>query len=125
MHLRFIEQTACAMGFTKHAEIVMRELGITYTSARCVPLADQWWFLNCGNVPSTLPTFLVPLNQFYVVDCVVEEVVTASGLLYDQAALDAAVAAERERCAIVCENLRIINRDVDKFDCANAIRFDA
>ena len=32
------------------------------------------------------------------------------------------VAAERERCARLCENLRVIGREADKFDCAHAIR---
>lgn len=31
-------------------------------------------------------------------------------------------AAERERCARLCENLRVIGREADKFDCAHAIR---
>ena len=37
--------------------------------------------------------------------------------------IDAAVAAERERCAKLCEELRIVGRETDKFDCAHAIRF--
>jgi hypothetical protein len=36
-----------------------------------------------------------------------------------------AQAAERERCARLCETLRVVWREADKFDCANAIRFGA
>ena len=47
--------------------------------------------------------------------------------LYDQAALDAAVAAERERCAMVCETLQSRSSEYDAatLDCAAAIRAGA
>ena len=44
--------------------------------------------------------------------------------LYDQAALDAAVAAERERCAKVCESLGTTTNGIYERnqECADAIR---
>jgi hypothetical protein len=47
--------------------------------------------------------------------------------LYDQATLDAAVAAERERCAVLCDQLDAMSRDPmvcsgSAEECAAAIR---
>ena len=39
----------------KHAQICMRELGITYQLAVPQSLGDCWWFFNCENVPEELP----------------------------------------------------------------------
>lgn len=45
-------------GEDRHAEKVMRELGITYQSSVPQSIADQWWFFNCQNIPENLPSFL-------------------------------------------------------------------
>ena len=40
----------------------MRDLGITYEKAIPQPIADQWWFINCQNVPDALPKYLTELR---------------------------------------------------------------
>lgn len=46
----------------RHPQVVMKELGITYTHSTPQSLADQWWFWNCENVPESLPKFLTELT---------------------------------------------------------------
>lgn len=46
----------------RHAQLVMRELGITYQHATPQSIADQWWFWNCENVPADLPGFITELK---------------------------------------------------------------
>lgn len=43
---------------TKHAQTIMKELGITYQHSTPQSMGDQWWFWNCENVPAILPEFL-------------------------------------------------------------------
>ena len=57
MHLRMN-----LWGVSKHAQAVMRDLGITYQVATPQSLGDQWWFWNCKNVPDQLPSFLSVLD---------------------------------------------------------------
>lgn len=46
-------------GETRHAEAVMQDLGISYRRAEPQPIADQWQFFGCENVPTTgLPPYL-------------------------------------------------------------------
>jgi hypothetical protein len=45
-----------------HPQKTMEELGITYERAIPQSIADQWWFLNCANVPKDLPPFLKDLG---------------------------------------------------------------
>jgi hypothetical protein len=49
-------------GETRHAQTVMRELGIIYKEAIPQSMADQWWFIGCSNVPEKLPAFLSPMQ---------------------------------------------------------------
>jgi hypothetical protein len=42
----------------KHAQVLMRELGITYQLAVPQSIGDCWWFFNCENVPTELPEYL-------------------------------------------------------------------
>ncbi len=51
----------CYAGDDRHAQIVMRDLGITYQQAIPQSLGDQWWFLDCEHVPDTLPPWLTEL----------------------------------------------------------------
>jgi hypothetical protein len=62
-HLRYDLMTA-GMGCNenRHAQVVMRELGITYQHATPQSICDQWWFWNCECVPETLPAYLSDLN---------------------------------------------------------------
>lgn len=45
-------------GETRHAEAVMQDLGISYRRAEPQPIADQWQFVGCENVPADLPAYL-------------------------------------------------------------------
>lgn len=42
----------------KHAQVCMKELGITYQLAVPQSIGDCWWFFNCENVPDELPEYL-------------------------------------------------------------------
>lgn len=42
----------------KHAQLIMRDLGITYQLAVPQSMADCWWFFNCENVPESLPEYV-------------------------------------------------------------------
>lgn len=42
----------------RHAQTVMKELGITYQHSTPQSLGDCWWFWNCENLPDELPVFL-------------------------------------------------------------------
>lgn len=44
----------------RHAQTVMRELGITYFHAVPQSIADAWWFFDCENVPDELPPWIKP-----------------------------------------------------------------
>ena len=44
---------------TRHPQIVMRDIGITYGEAMPQTMGDCWWFIDCKNVPETLP---IPLS---------------------------------------------------------------
>lgn len=47
---------------TRHAQTLMKELGITYQHATQQSVHDEWWFWNCEGIPSPLPEFLKPLE---------------------------------------------------------------
>jgi hypothetical protein len=47
-----------------HPQTVMKELKINYQMAIPQSIADQWWFLNCENIPDPLPKYLKPLNNY-------------------------------------------------------------
>lgn len=57
-HLRL-----CIYYATKHAQLIMKELGITYQIAVPQSMGDQWWFFNCENVPDPLPENLTLITQ--------------------------------------------------------------
>jgi hypothetical protein len=63
MHLTYNLMTAgMDCNENRHAQIVMKELGITYQHATPQSLYDCWWFWNCENVPAKLPKYLRPLT---------------------------------------------------------------
>lgn len=63
MHLRFDYMTAqIDCNENRHAQIVMKELGITYQHSTPQTLGDQWWFWNCENVPAELPEYINELK---------------------------------------------------------------
>ena len=61
-HLRY-DYIGASMTYneSRHAKVVMAELGITYQIATPQSVCDQWWFWNCDNIPYILPTFITPL----------------------------------------------------------------
>jgi hypothetical protein len=64
MNLRYDMLTAAFdHGITKHAQQLMRELGITYTHSTPQSISDSWWFWNCQNVPKELPPYLTILKR--------------------------------------------------------------
>lgn len=63
MHLRYSMLTAgIDCNENRHAQVVMRELGINYQHASPQSLGDQWWFWNCTEVPASLPKYLTALD---------------------------------------------------------------
>lgn len=62
-HLRFDIMTAhLSCDETRHAQVVMKELGITYQDATPQSMGEQWWFWNCENIPDQLPEYLTVLD---------------------------------------------------------------
>ena len=58
-HLRFDYMEAnLGCNETRHAQVVMKELGITYQHSTPQSMGDQFWFWNCENVPENLPKFI-------------------------------------------------------------------
>lgn len=48
----------CLYTAPKHAQLCLKELGITYQTAVPQSLYDSWWFFNCGNIPDELPEWI-------------------------------------------------------------------
>ena len=46
----------------RHAQTIMKELGINYQHSTPQTMGDQWWFWNCENVPEILPAYITPLE---------------------------------------------------------------
>jgi hypothetical protein len=57
MHLRYELYNAPS----KHPQKVMQELGIVYNDAIPQSVGEQWWFLDCRDIPNPLPSFLSEL----------------------------------------------------------------
>lgn len=62
MHLRYDLMDAHASGEARHPQDVIAALGIAYQHATPQSITDEWWFWNCENVPSVLPSYIVPLD---------------------------------------------------------------
>lgn len=58
MNLRYDAITASKCKECRHPQIVMVELGITYSGASPHPIGDCWHFFDCENIPEKLPDFL-------------------------------------------------------------------
>ncbi len=50
-------------GDKRHAEEIMKSLGITYERAVPQSIADQWLFFDCKNVPEKLPEFITAFSS--------------------------------------------------------------
>ena len=69
-HLRYdLMSAAFGDNENRHAQIVMKELGITYQHSTPQSIADQWWFWNCENIPDKLPLFIEEL-KLNPMDCI-------------------------------------------------------
>jgi hypothetical protein len=62
--LRYSLNAAQDCGEDRHPQIVMQILDITYEDAEPQPIADQWMFHGCKNVPSELPEYLTVLARW-------------------------------------------------------------
>ena len=49
-------------GQEEHAMLTMARLGIEFEEAIPQPIGDQWWFLNCTNIPDQLPENITELK---------------------------------------------------------------
>jgi len=58
VNLRFRMHEAIAAGFKSHPEKVMKDFDISYKEGIPQSLGDQWWFIDCENLPEKLPDFL-------------------------------------------------------------------
>lgn len=62
-HLRYCLLTAgLNCGENRHPQVVMKELGITYSHSTPQSMGDQWWFWNCIGLPVEVPKYLSQLN---------------------------------------------------------------
>ncbi len=62
-HLRYSYLTAeYDYNEDRHAQTVMKELGITYQKSVPQTICDQFWFFNCENIPDDLPGYITDLN---------------------------------------------------------------
>lgn len=57
-HLQLDMDEQAASGDSRHPQIVMKELGITYQHAVPQSVADCWQFFNCENIPKQLPRWI-------------------------------------------------------------------
>ncbi len=58
MHLHYDLYTSTS----GHPQEVMRRLGIVYQHATPQSISDSWWFWNCENIPTDLPSFIRELK---------------------------------------------------------------
>jgi hypothetical protein len=61
-HLKFDYYAASKSGENRHAQAVMRELGITYQNSTPQSICDQYWFWDCKNIPEKLPEYISELD---------------------------------------------------------------
>ena len=62
-HLRYSYMIATmTLKDNRHAQEVIRDLGIIYQHATPQTLGDQWWFWNCENIPNELPESITELK---------------------------------------------------------------
>lgn len=56
--LRYCLYAAHDAGVNTHPQQAMQALGISYQFSIPQSVANQWWFINCRNVPDPLPPYL-------------------------------------------------------------------
>lgn len=62
MNLNYCLRSAILFGETRHAQLVMQSLGISYDEAFPQSIADAWWFFGCKDIPDPLPEYLSELK---------------------------------------------------------------
>ena len=63
MHLKYwYNEAGMIYNENRHAQTVMKELGITYTHSTPQSMGDQFWFWNCSNIPDNLPSYIEELK---------------------------------------------------------------
>lgn len=58
MNLYFSMYGACLSGEYRHAQNVMKSLGLTYKDCECHPIGDCWFFFDVEGDISNLPSFI-------------------------------------------------------------------
>ena len=61
-HLRYDMYGAALAGENRHAQEVMKDLGILLSHSTPQSIADQWWFWCCENIPEELPDYIEEMN---------------------------------------------------------------
>lgn len=46
-------------GDKRHAQKIIKDLGIIYKEAIPQPIADSWQFKDCTNIPTDLPDYVI------------------------------------------------------------------
>lgn len=62
-NLRLCLLGAYYAGNSKHGQLIMKELGISYEKCISQPIADQWMFFNCKNIPEKLPDYITEIGE--------------------------------------------------------------
>ena len=62
INLRYDYIGASRNGEGRHAQAVMKSLGIKYKDSTPQSIADQYWFWECENVPEELPGYITKLD---------------------------------------------------------------
>lgn len=62
MHLRYDLYGAALAGVNAHAQVIMRELKLTYQHSTPQSIGDQWWFWNVEGDTSNLPEWITELK---------------------------------------------------------------
>lgn len=92
---------------SKHAQLIMKDIGITYALAVPQSISDAWWFFGCRSIPYPLPSYLS------IIPTEIEELVG-----YGLDALDVKMLRRRDRSINVGINYGYDKSGMD-FTCDN------
>jgi len=62
VHLSLSYQDAYYSGDKRHAQVIMKDLGIEYRGVTPQTLGDAMWFWYCTNLPENLPSYITILK---------------------------------------------------------------
>lgn len=57
-------------GDRRHAQEIMRDLGINYEHATPQSMGDCWWFWNCTNIPDDMPSYITESKSRNPISCI-------------------------------------------------------